>query len=391
MKRAIVFALTAVLSVSISPASAAPISAGAACKKLGQKITQSGNTYICQKSGRKQIWKKSSALPLSPPAAQTPKPSLTPKPEPAPSTPAAPTSFDDLIQNYKGIAYAAWSKSRDVINKSESSNISIQMVVGPNTQVTLKDSTVPIKQLTRLFPGYVQPAEIFFIAFNFQDRAWATDQMESLIPNAGSRWVSDMACKTVATCWGGGAFANGKGRYLIIEAMGYLDNNHTSGSLEAHEFTHIMQQMNMNAARAPEEFLYDPWPPTWYWEGQAQFAQHAAIYSNSFETYMRERIETGRGLYANPAVDLSFVQNYFVFNAPKDWQDKYDRGLQYHLGAMFIEILVALKGPESTMELWKQVGNGASFRSAFENIYGIAFDSALPIMAKAMTLQITEA
>ena len=56
---------------------------------------------------------------------------------------------------------------------------------------------------------------------------------------------------------------------------------------------------------------------------------------------------------------------------------------------MFIEILVALKGPESTMELWKQVGNGASFRSAFENIYGIAFDSALPIMAKAMTLQIT--
>jgi hypothetical protein len=55
---------------------------------------------------------------------------------------------------------------------------------------------------------------------------------------------------------------------------------------------------------------------------------------------------------------------------------------------MFIEILTALKGPASTMEVWKLTGTGLKFTDAFEKVYGISFEKALPIMSKAIALQL---
>jgi hypothetical protein len=53
---------------------------------------------------------------------------------------------------------------------------------------------------------------------------------------------------------------------------------------------------------------------------------------------------------------------------------------------MFIEILTALKGPDSTMEMWKLAGTGVGLESAFEKVFGIPFTKALPIMSKAIAL-----
>jgi hypothetical protein len=55
---------------------------------------------------------------------------------------------------------------------------------------------------------------------------------------------------------------------------------------------------------------------------------------------------------------------------------------------MLIETLTAIKGPSPTMEIWKLMGTGQSFNQAFENIYGISFDKALPIISKAIALQL---
>ena len=55
---------------------------------------------------------------------------------------------------------------------------------------------------------------------------------------------------------------------------------------------------------------------------------------------------------------------------------------------MFVEILTALKGPDSTMEMWKLAASGMNFRTAFFSVYGIDFDKALPIMAKAIALEL---
>jgi len=367
MKKCIQIVIGSLLLALVASPSYAAVRTGSSCSKAGVKSVVSGLTYTCIKSGKKLVWDKGVVVV---------------------KYPTAPTSFDNLIENYKGIAYGAWSKSREKILASKKTDITLKVVLGPNTQLTNKEPQKAIDLVTRLYAGYPTSAEVYFLAFNFTDRDWATNQMETILPNVGSPWIANTACQSKETCWGGGAFTNGTGKFLIVETMGYMDTNHISGSLEAHEFTHIVQQMTFKKGRPPTAYLLDPWPPTWYWEGQAHFAQHASVYFDSYESYMNQRRMTAQDLYKDKAFNSTHIENYFVFNAPLDWQQTYDRWHEYDLGAMFVEILTALKGPEATMEMWRITGTGVNFPVAFETVYGISFNQALPIMSKAIALQL---
>jgi len=388
----------------IQPLAVASVKPGTTCKKRGQTSTSAGFKYTCIKSGKKLVWNKGVAVkkPLPMPTP-TPTPSVTPTPSPPPTPintpsptptptaspiPNAPTSFDDLVENYQGITYAAWSKSREKLLASTRANISLKMVIGPTTELTYKEPLIPIDLTTRMYAGFVKQQEVRYLAFNFDDREWAVNEMESFLPNSGSRWVTDTACRTKETCWGGGGFHDGGSKYLIIVAVGIFDKNHTSGTLDAHEFTHIIQQMNMGKGRPPQEYIYDPWPPTWYWEGQANFTQYASVYFDSYSSYLAEKRNSSIELFRDPVYTSQHIEKYFVFNAPSDWQANYPRWRQYDLGAMFVEILMALKGPDATMEMWKLAGTGVNFTVAFEKVYGIPYAKALPIMAKAIALQL---
>ena len=365
-------AVVAIVSLSLTPISPvnAAVKAGAACPKAGNTAIASGKTFTCIQSGKKLVWDSGTQI--------------------KPVTPTIPTSFDDLIKNYAGISYAAWSKSREKILASSKTEITLKMIIGPNSTLDFKEPINPINLVTRLYSGYVKSLEISLLAFSFEDRDWATNQMESILPNSGSQWIKSNACKTQDTCWGGGSFYNGMDRYLIVIATGIgKDNeNHTNGTLEAHEFTHSLQQLNMGKGRPAAQFLYDPWPPNWYWEGQAQYTQNAAIFFDDFLKYSSQRKKDSIDLFKQDKFNSDIIQKYFVFNAPKDWQANYDQWRQYDLGAMFVEILTALKGPDSTMEMWKLAASGMNFRPAFFSVYGIDFDKALPIMAKAIALEL---
>jgi hypothetical protein len=385
--------------VLVASNSYAAAKAGSPCSKAKLISVNAGKLYTCVKSGKKLVWNKGEVISQTlsydtAPSEKTPVPTTSPSSTPTVSdavvavSAKAPTSFDDLVENYKGIAHAAWSKSREKILASKKADISLKIILGPNTQLTNPEPQAAIDLVTRLYAGYPTSAEINYLAFNYDDREWAVGQMESILPNSGSQWILDTACYTKSTCWGGGAFTNGAGKFLIVETMGATELNHKSGALEAHEFTHIVQQMSFKKARPAQAYLYDPWPPTWYWEGQAHFAQHAAVYFDSFDSYMRERKATAKNLYGLLIYNSNYIQKYFVFNAPEDWRQTYDRWNQYDLGAMFVEILTALKGPDSTMEMWRITGTGVNFPEAFEKVYGISFDKALPVMAKAIALEL---
>jgi hypothetical protein len=377
----VVFAL---LVSTIQVSASAAVKAGANCTKAGvKKVDTAGKTLTCLKVGKKLIWNKAAVNPV---AKQSPAPTPVTSVAPVAAVPTAPTSFDDLIQNYKGISYAAWSKSRAKILASTKTDFNYQLVLGPNSQLTNKDPTSAFNLVTRLYSGYAKPGDVYLLAFNFEDRDWAVKQMESIIPTASSRWIYDVACATKASCDGGGSFFDGSKKHLIVETMVIINENTTSGTLEAHEFTHSVQQMAMGAARPGTEFITAPWLPNWYWEGQARFAQNATIWFESFDSYLRLRNATSRGLFQDSKYDSKYIEEYFVINPNREWGNKHNRQRQYDLGGMFIEILTALKGPDSTMEMWKLAGTGVGLESAFERIYGLPFSKALPIMSKAIAL-----
>ena len=379
--------------VLVASNSYAAVRTGSSCSKAGIKSVSAGKTYTCVKSGKKLVWNKGVLIPVAKPApsasaSTAPSASPTPKASAAPAVvyPKGPTSFDDLIENYQGISYAAWSKSSAAIKASNSQSPSFKAATGPNTKLSYPTPAVAFDLVKRMYGDYDSSPDFTVLSFGYADRMWAQEQMKQLQPNSTWGWITFTACATRATCWGGGMFTDAKASGLLVLTTEVLDDNHLSGTLDAHEYTHAVQQHQFGRPTVWPET--GDWPPSWFREGQATFSQNAAIYYQSFELYSKNRKATSEGLYRNSTITSQWIQDYFVINPPSSWFNTYESWRQYDLGAMLIEILTAIKGPSSTMELWKLSGTGLKFNEAFEKIYGTSFDKALPIISKAIALEL---
>ena len=116
-KRLAIAAITiGLLATGVAPANAA-IKAGAKCTSAKAKIIDQGLSYTCVKSGKKLTWSKG-------------------------VEPKAPTSFADLEQNAKSVAYWAWKKSSQVIAASSAKAPNLNIYIGPNS-VILNDRAKP--------------------------------------------------------------------------------------------------------------------------------------------------------------------------------------------------------------------------------------------------------
>jgi hypothetical protein len=391
----IVFAL---LVTTFQFSANAAVKAGANCTKAGvKKVDAAGKTLTCLKVGKKLTWNKTAVIPVAKQSpAPTPVTSVAPTPvtsvAPVAVIPDMPTSFDDLVKNYKGISYAAWSKSQAKILASSSISIPLEILIGSNTKLNNKNPEFAFSQINKLYAGNVLPKNIVLLAFNFQDRDWAVTKMDQIVPNAGSSWIKDVACPSADNCIGGGSFHNLSNKTALIVITTGIDPNNISntisGTLEAHEYAHSIEQSSADALRPAVNLLKSPWPPNWYWEGLANFSQHAAIYSNSFDEYSKYRRESSGVIFRDSTWNAQYIEGYFQTNLTNEWASKYPRGRQYDLGAMFVEILVSLKGPDSAMQVFRESINGSGFETAFEKVYGISFTKALPIMSKSIALEL---
>ena len=385
------------------PVQAATPKAGAKCTKAGATATAAGKKFTCVKSGNKLAWNKGVTVkaaakpelnpvfkPVEPTPVATPSatPTPTPTPTPAPTIkyPDAPTSFDDLIANYAGISYAAWNKSSAVIASSNDVALPFKAITGVNTTLSFKNPASAFDLVSRMYPGYKSASDMTVLTFSYDDRDWAQAQMKQLQPKSTWQWITDTACSTRPTCDGGGVFTDDKGSGLIVLTTGVARGGQDPGALEAHEFTHAIQQNLLR--RASVWPLTTDWPPTWFIEGQALFTQNATTYHQSFDLYTKNRRSSSQDLYIDSAITSAWIQEFFVVNQSQDWFNKYPRWRQYDLGAMFVETLASIKGPTATMEIWKVMGTGLKFSEAFEKVYGISYEKTLPVISKAIALQL---
>jgi len=373
--------------VPVSAISAVKITPGATCKVLNQKVVYLSKTYTCVKSGKKLVWDKGVVV-VKPTPTTTPIPTPTPTPTPTPIYPAGPTSFDDLVENYKGIAYAAWSKSSAVIKSSNAKSPAIKMITGPNTKLRIENPSTIFDLIARLYPGYSVSKDFTVLSFGYDDKDWAQAQLISLPPKdpTADGWIASSGCLTLQTCNGGNMFTGDKGPQLLVLTTEVTNNGMTPGMLEAHEYTHGVQQ---NQMRFPQPWPpNDTYPPVWLHEGGAHFSQNAVINYQSFDNYLSFRRKVSSNIFNDSNITSQWIQEYLGANPDLAWYRKYDRWTMFVMGAMFVEALVAIKGPESTMEVWKLAGTGLKFPQAFEKVYGISFEKALPIISKAIALEL---
>jgi hypothetical protein len=408
---------------SLQAYSANPPKAGSVCSKSGKISVYQGKKFTCVKKGKKLLWNKGvavkSAAPTpsatstpeptpSPSVVSTPTPTPTPSPSvsatptpsataestptPTPTVIATPTGFSDLYENRKGISQAAWNKSSELIKANKAKNGTLEIYTGPNTQPYFDDYPTAVGLVSRLFPGRSEPSRTVVLRYKFVDIDWAEStfreklgeaQYQQMNSTENGKLVPGVCNTATKNCPNAQQQTSNMGTSVIFQGIQNSDNPNDatgkirfySGILEAHEHFHALQ-------RIPIMGKAEVWPHAWFREGSAEWVSVAAIKYQDFKSYA-EFLRLNCDYECQKLSEADIVE--FLQSAKENYvPPKFPQWLNYSLGAYIIEALVALKGPDTLIEMYAQMGNRITFDQAFKNTYGAEWATAIPILAKAV-------
>lgn len=372
----------------VLPAEAA-VKAGTQCRKQGATVVQGGKTFTCVKSGRKLLWSKGVASPVRPaPTPMRPAPQPTQPVTPAP--PTVPTGFHDLYEYRAGISWAAWSAVSKTVTATSAKPVEFQIFTGPNTKPYYDDYPLVGRLTSQVFPSFPAPKKTVVIRYSYADLAWAEATVRSLVTPAqyenlsrseGGQLVTSNCRATERNCPGSKQQGIDEHTGLILQGVPNAlqpgeSARMTTGQLEAHEYFHGLQRQTQLGG----EGAFRSWSLRWLTEGSAEWAQNAVVNASSYGAYLdflRTDCEgTCRRMTEADIVDyLSLAERA---------SDKYDQWLSYNLGSRIVEVLVALKGQESVLQLFKGMAAGETFAGVFARTYGTDWNLAMPVIAKAV-------
>jgi hypothetical protein len=137
---------------SVSVVTAAEPKVGSTCTKVGAFYDTSNKRYVCNKEGKKSVWRVWYPTTQSAPAS---KPSTTPKktnfkaplPISLPAKQDGAITFMNALEKYADIPQVAWQNVQDTIAKNPDVNIPISFYVGPNTTLNTVGGEARIKEM----------------------------------------------------------------------------------------------------------------------------------------------------------------------------------------------------------------------------------------------------
>ncbi len=387
MKRALALlvALSFMGTFLTVPAIAA-VKAGASCPKVGKTSVASGKTFTCVKSGKKLLWNKGIAL--TKPASSTPTPIASPTPKVEP-LPPVPSSFSNLVTNYKGISVAVWQDVRNRL-KGTAPLTKFEVFTGPQTGQPKDKPSVEslLGNASILLSSFSQPKVTKVFYFNRSDVSWAQEQHGKLTnPKFRAQELSDN-CPSDSNCGAFGSTSAGVGAMFMGVHLQNLDPLEVFGGTEIHEFTHVVQcnLYSESVFNNPNKYL-----PGWFIEGQASAIQQAGGTSNYAE-YLSSRKKWFS--HSPKSVVKSYsaeeILTFFELQGP----GKFDQATWSHvydIGSFATEALIAVGGLDSTFELIKQVSSGKSFDEAFLATYKTPWSEAKTQIAEAVSREYGDA
>jgi hypothetical protein len=410
-----------VASTAIIPTYAASPKPGTACSKVNQSITSTGLKFTCVKNGKKLVWSKgekvtglSSRITDPEPSSRSKAPTVdvpaaTPTPVPSASStpvfkaPEAPSNFQDLSTHLSGIIYGSWAKAATQINQSSFSIDNLHFLIGPNTTLNSLDAHYKsaIENVTKLYSNVPQAKNVYLIYYNSKDIDWAQSQFEKYMDATygyGNRSTAAKDNCNPPDCNGGMAVHTNNFDAIILmgDSNGWVNfpwnpNQGYMGHGFAHEYTHTVQVANMNPN-------WGNFPP-WLTEGVAEWSATTAVNSGNYDDYIKFRTYQDLGMqFEQPNV---YTEEYItkILNpnqtfAPGEDIGSYLRNYPhwdaYSIGMMTSETLVALKGPDSLMNILHYIGAGMTFPQAFEKEFDTPWATAAPLIAHALSLEIQQ-
>lgn len=322
----------------------------------------------------------------------------------------AATSWQNSYVNRNGIAYQAWAAVSKNIANSPSKLGNVEILIGPNTTPNFADFKLRMELVSKVFPKAKNVSKLRLFAFNYKDASWADETFKRLYANESMAFknrhanaVTEICFKDQEVCFQQ-AFVDSNYEGVIFIGMTdvgsreqinqiYSDYARASrGVVIGHEYLHTIQRVILGERYFQREYV----PPSWFNEGMAVFMENAAANHASFDDFMRFRSVESAIMY--PDCPYSFCEKIekeqvlsflSIYNYSTNWIN-FPYSMRYQMSARIIEILVALKGPDSLNELYEYMASGKTFEQAFENIYGISYESAKPIITNILVDQIAD-
>jgi hypothetical protein len=284
-------------------------------------------------------------------------------------------------------------KSSEKIAKSQPADVKITVLTGPNTTLNNTKPEEGVLLASRMYADFPQASEFVLIYFNYQDIAWAEKYLDQYIGNDGGYDTSGEVkkmCPSADRCSSAAALLNrrtGIGVTIVTSSESQKnDSNFTSGTLEAHEYSHTIQNKQV-VGRIPNNRQ----APRWLLEGGAEFIQLASVYFESFSKYKSNRSAVVSGLYITKTFNKVWLNDFLnPSTLGISWENwnKYDGWRVYDVGFMVSEILVSIGGPNSIMEIFKLMGDGLTYQEAFAKVFGISWDAGIETITKVLAKEI---
>jgi hypothetical protein len=356
MKRLFLCSILGLTLVAPSiPAVAAQAKAGASCKTQGITSTVKNLKYTCLKTGGKLVWSAGKKV-------STPKPSASNTPQ------IATITFENLESNIENIAQVAWAKSNPLWTKYEKKIQSVQLLFGPTKKpLNCFGGLHEITKISNFWGKYKQPEKSVVIYAAPVDAKWAQGEFIRTTGNAGPVLGSTTAGSASVT-------TNGIGQ-INLYVSGQETPSGCGGGIEKHEYTHVVQFSQRSKAGQ----LLNSRPPTWFIEGQAEFAGGSEFPIEYYKKFslMNRLLPQNTLKDSEPSTIAAHLQDTASLS-----------GADYTIGFQVIEILAAIGGPNSTMDVFVEMANGKSFNEAFEAVYKISWAVAVPIISNVVSAQI---
>ena len=312
-------------------------------------------------------------------------------------------TFDSLFANRKSVSYVAWQQFAKSFDSGPVEKVHYEILVGPHTKMLYKTPEKAIDVVNRAFHNHKTAKNVVFIEYQYADMDWAYKQLSKLVDaaqmqifnrNENGGLVSSNCMDGTKNCGAAKALTAANGVAFVLEGVSneapFAANvamNVTSGMLEAHEYFHSIQDVPFRGKMIAES----NYPPQWFTEGSAEVVKnlvinHAAI--KKYKAYVGFMSAHLYGDYINR--DPAYISKYLDFSNNKNKWENYSKDDAYLLGNRICEILVAVGGLDSLMTMNEEMGKNIGFLRAFNNVYGISWSKAQPLIAKTIAANIAD-